>query len=152
MEDLFANSARLPPEIMCKIIGGLGPEEGFFVREIERVEAPSFPGPLLCKMEEASLCARQKKLRCVPPCASTEGASLFAVVCVDEESFVVVSALRESLFDRDVKTGKRSRWGSVKNPALYTVVFTTLNFTAIIISFYWSTTTTCGRTSARGPY
>ncbi|KAF7801077.1 uncharacterized protein G2W53_044411 [Senna tora] len=63
--------------------------------------------------------ARQKKHprrehRRLLLCASTEGASPFLAVCVDGESFAVVCALRESVFDRDVKTRKRSRWGSIK--------------------------------------
>ncbi|KAF7800884.1 uncharacterized protein G2W53_044634 [Senna tora] len=50
--------------------------------------------------------------------------------------------LVDSLFEFDVKwknrTRKRLRWGYIENPALYTIAFTTLNSTTLIICFYCS--------------
>ncbi|KAF7812965.1 uncharacterized protein G2W53_033941 [Senna tora] len=43
---------------------------------------------------------RRREHRRLLLCASTEGASLFAAVCIDGESFVVVCALREFVFEK----------------------------------------------------
>ncbi|KAF7810642.1 ribonuclease H [Senna tora] len=61
--------------------------DGFFVRQIKRVEAASV-GMLDC------YCARRKKLRCVLLCASTVGALPFAAVCVDGGSITVCCCVR----------------------------------------------------------